>query len=700
MSERTTPTQQAATLPANEPTRKAGRRTFWLTTILSFVVVFGLYGQTLSHPYFWDDIVHFLHVKPRPFLLLLTNAEGLGAYYRPIPFILYKLLFLLQAPGSTLPSHAILLTVHATNAVLTGCLARRLLVPRSQESWWRRPILGLAAYDLAGLVAALFLACYPYAALPIAHVAAIMHPIVTLLMLGTALAALAYRHTGRLRWFFVAIGLAALAPYAHESGIMAGPLALLVAILDDASSTWRSRRWLWALPLASALFLPVWLRVPKMPSSFQWLGLENLLASTTFFTQGPTFPFQPVARLLIDWLPSLDPSPFLSFVGLPWWAVVAMWAVALAALTLAGLALTPKRRWPLLGIAVGWAFLAGLPSIVALPFPYITVSQRLLYSGAPGAAILWAAVVTSLALRIRRPALQSLVAVAAIVGIVLVPVLYVRREIALHELAFQPLEQLVDIAQTYPSEEHLVVNAVNWVNYRQPWYALGQEGVSVSAPYLTLDSLVWMNARTPARFEAVSLPAIGSDLESYYYSTINEDQAWGWADSAALYPEYDRIWITHYSDQAITVEEAGSVRQGTEFPPADYLARWGDGVFLVNAGVQMQESAVTLDLHWKILEGISEATLFRHVYDCNGQMLAQGDGLAVGRTLPFELLQPGSEVRDVRRIPVDRPFDEGCLTVAMGLYLPDGTRVPAWQADGSAWENAQVLLPTGSASQP
>jgi hypothetical protein len=209
-----------------------------------------------------------------------------------------------------------------------------------------------------------------------------------------------------------------------------------------------------------------------------------------------------------------------------------------------------------------------------------------------------------------------------------------------------------------------------------------------------------MNARTPARFEAVSLPAIGSDLESYYYSTINEDQAWGWADSAALYPEYDRIWITHYSDQAITVEEAGSVRQGTEFPPADYLARWGDGVFLVNAGVQMQESAVTLDLHWKILEGISEATLFRHVYDCNGQMLAQGDGLAVGRTLPFELLQPGSEVRDVRRIPVDRPFDEGCLTVAMGLYLPDGTRVPAWQADGSAWENAQVLLPTGSASQP
>jgi len=114
----------------------------------------------------------------------------------------------------------------------------------------------------------------------------------------------------------------------------------------------------------------------------------------------------------------------------------------------------------------------------------------------------------------------------------------------------------------------------------------------------------------------------------------------------------------------------------------------------------MGESAVTLDLHWQILEGVAEATIFRHVYDCEGKMLAQGDGLALGRTLPFELLPPGSQVRDIRPIAVNSLSEEECLVLAVGLYLPDGERVPAWQADGSAWENAQALLPRGPAPQP
>jgi hypothetical protein len=660
--------------------------------VLPPLVTFCLYWPTLSQPYFWDDVVHFAYVMPRSILQLWTNAEGLGAYYRSLTFTLYKLLILLQPPGSTLASHLLLLATHSANALLTGLLARRLLCPKSGPSKWAAPILGVPACDAAALLAALLFACYPYAALPVAHVAAMMHPLVTLLVLGTVLAALAYVGGGRPWRLVVTLGLAALAPYAHESGIMAGPAALLVVALDDWPSAWRARRSLWALPLASALFLPVWLLVPKLPSSLGWLGFGDLLASVTFFTQGPTFPLQPVSRLLMDWLPRLDPAPIPSFVGLPWWVIAAMWSVALSAAAAALLALLPERRWRILGVAVGWTLLLALPSIVALPFPYITVSQRLLYSSAPGAAMLWAAVCAGLAARARRPALQGIVGLVSLAAIGMVPVLYVEREMALHEFAFQPLEQLVDIAHRYPSEQHLVLNAVEWVNRRQPWYALGQEGVSVSAPYMELDTLVWLNARTSARFSGASFASIRADLEVHSYSTIGENEPWDWADLAALSPQYDRVWITNYSDQSITVEETGSVRLGTALPPESYMASFGQAVFLTGAAAHVGDSTVTVDLDWKVLDVIAEASIFRHLYNCQGQMLAQGDGFALGRTLRFDLLPSGSEVHDIRRIPVSQMSEAHCLVLGVGLYLPDGSRVPARQGDGLAMENDELRL--------
>jgi hypothetical protein len=348
---------------------------------------------------------------------------------------------------------------------------------------------------------------------------------------------------------------------------------------------------------------------------------------------------------------------------------------------------------------VGWILLTALPSILMLPLPYITVSQRLLYSSAPGAAMLWAAACISLASRARQPILRSITALILVASIVIVPVLYVRREIALHELALQPLKELAAVGRSYPTDRHLVINAVNWVNYRHPWYALGQEGVSVSAPYIDPATLVWLNSRTPAQFSAASVPAIRAEQSLYSYSTIGEAEPWNWEQVATLSPEYDRVWITNYNDQAITIEEAGSVRHGTTLAPLDYLAGFGEGVFLTGADVQTGDWALTVNLEWKVLDGIAEATIFRHVYGCDGRLLAQGDGLALGRTLRLELLQPGSEVRDVQRITTGQLSPADCLVLGVGLYLPDGTRVPARESDGSTLENDVVLFNVAPAPQ-
>jgi hypothetical protein len=285
-------------------------------------------------------------------------------------------------------------------------------------------------------------------------------------------------------------------------------------------------------------------------------------------------------------------------------------------------------------------------------------------------------------------------ALTLVACVVSVPIWYVEREMDLHELALQPLEQLAGIGRSYPTDQHLVINAVNWVSYRRPWYALGQEGVSVSAPYIEPATLVWLNSRTSAQFSAASFPALSTEPSLYSYSPIGEDEPWDWADLAAFSPQYDRVWITEYDDQTISIREAGSVRRGTALPPVDYLANFGDGVFLTGADAQTEGGTLTINLNWKVLDGIADATIFRHVCNCDGQMLAQGDGFALGRTLRFELLPPGSEVRDIRGVPMSQLSPEDCIVLGIGLYLPDGTRVPARGPDGSAMENDILLVPT------
>jgi hypothetical protein len=270
---------------------------------------------------------------------------------------------------------------------------------------------------------------------------------------------------------------------------------------------------------------------------------------------------------------------------------------------------------------------------------------------------------------------------------------------ALHELALHTLEQLATIASQFPNERHLVVNPPNWVNYRQPWYALGQEGVSVSADYVDFDRLVRLNSggqeeTRPQRglFVAATFPAIKAELPDHYYSTVNEEVPWDEARFAAEAPGYDHVWVTAYADEAISTQEAGSVRLVSEASSKPFLAGFEDTVHLLAATLNLQEHAAVATLHWQSLDRLSNATIFSHLLDCHGQLLGQKDGFALGGMLPFGQIEPGTEVDDVRVIPMETGSDDGCHRLVVGIYLPDGTRITAWDPDGHAFQDNAVSL--------
>jgi hypothetical protein len=277
----------------------------WFPTLtfllLPLLLTFDLYWATLTQPYFWDDVPHFSFATTRTFRQIWTDVRGLS-YYRPATFTLYKILFELLPVGATTMPHTFILLVHTANGWLVGNLTRRLLQGSkgADETLW---LLKLTTSDVAGLLAALLFVSYPFAVLPVSHFAAVMHPLVTTFAVGATLSALLYANSHRKRWLVTAIMLTALAPFVHESGIMAGSVAAAVLLISDWSQAWKNWKLMIMLPCTSALFLLAWLTVPKTPNTFEWIGGGGVLASMTFFVQGPTYPLQP--------------SPDCSWTGLP-----------------------------------------------------------------------------------------------------------------------------------------------------------------------------------------------------------------------------------------------------------------------------------------------------------------------------------------------------------------------------------------------
>jgi hypothetical protein len=670
-----------AVAPAPAERRAHRAATLAATLALLLLVSFALYWPTRSQPYFWDDVPHYEFATSRTFAQVWTDVRGLS-YYRPFTFSLYKVFFeLLPVGASTLP-HIFILIVHGTNGWLVGGLTRRLLSADGSAGRGRR-FSRPGEARVAGFVAGLLFVVYPYAALPVAHFAAVMHPLATLLILGSMHAALSFADAHRRRWMVLALMLSTLAAFTHESGVMAGTIVAAALLLSGRLELKRHLGLLILLAASSALFLPVWALVPKTPNTFEWLGWGGMAASATFFAQGPSFPLQPLSRLAMDRLAQLDVGIAPTIVGLPWWDLAVIWAVALVAFLVAALMLRKAGRLRLLGVALAWTFLAALPSIVALPFPYVSVSQRLLYSSGPAAAVLWGTVCALTGGLVRSPSARKALVAGLTIVVGLVPVLYVRREVRLHELALQPLDDLAAIARQYDGARHLVVNPPNWVNHKDPWYALGQEGVSVSAEYIDLDRLVRVNSGTEARFAAATFPEIKAEPEQYYYSTIGEDTPWDHAAMTARAGRYDQLWLTAYDEEEIAVISLGQVRPGQETAPDRYIARFADRIFLATADLKLQAGNATAILEWRYLGELAQATVFRHILDCEGQMLGQADGFALGGTLPFQGLAPGREILDVWQTPLERLASQGCYTLRVGLYLPDGSRVEARTEDGA-----------------
>ena len=630
-----------------------------------------LYWRTLSLPFFWDDVPNFDFATTRTITQIWTDVSGFP-YYRPVLFTFWKIALAVLPPAPTFLLHAVVIATHALNGVLVGYLARHLVpgVSASSTDDW-----------FTGALAALLFIGFPYAVIPLSHVAAFFHVVVTLLTLSASLAALKFLQARQRRWLLSALLLTALAPYAHEAGVVAGTIVSLTMVCSRLPLT-RSDKWrLGLFPLLSATFFPIWLAIPKTNAQgLSWVGWESLGQSLTFFVQGPTYPLQLLARPLIE--------------QLGWSDLRAVWAAAMPMLVLVIAAVWMSRKWPGIVWGVGWFALTIAPSVVALPFAYIVTSMRLRYYSAPGAALLWAMVMAGLTARLPTPRWRYLTASGLILAGLIYPLSFIQEEITLHQFALSPIWQVADAIRRYPNERHLVINLMDWVANVRAWYGLGHEGVEVMASYVGPTQISKVNSGVSANVESAVFPPVQTGMERHYYGLYAEGGVYDWGTLGAHILNYDRVWLMTYSDQGIVLHEAGAVVNQPANPPAAYLANFEEKVYLVDGHYVLEGQDMIVTLQWRYIGPDPEATILRHIFDCAGNVLGLGDGHALERTLPFYALTPGALVRDVRRIPLEARSPDGCYAVEAGLFRADGSRVRVFAADGSELENAVVpLLP-------
>jgi len=649
---------------------------FVLIGLLALAVVAAFaYGPGLGLPFYSDDMYHFRWVETHDAAELLLPSDSFASY-RPLPSLVWYLWRHTVGFYSPAGFYALNLLLHIANGWLVVALVLRLCSGQA---------LRLSRRKWVSWAAGLVFILYPFSYQAVLWVGALTHLLGAFLIL---LSLLFYDRGRRGAWGWMVaswlVGL--LAPFANEAGLtVIGLLLLYEWVLPRAAARGRMTVIARVAPMlvGPILYLAVWLGWgARGPAGLLGnLGrTEQLLQKTTFLAQGVTFPFQFVTAWLADsWGWSVGRA-----VG---------WGVILSLVVL-GLGYA-RSGWRRFGLACGWVALTALPPLVALSAAYVDTAPRLLYIPSVGVACLWGGALAGLLPSRRRgfytaqatSSCSKMLWAVALALILLPSLLFLRQRTALFDLVARPARQALEASQSSPDDALLFVNLPAWAAYKEHTFPVSTEGVAFLPDYVGMADFVWANTGLEVNAQAVTFANIQQD-RPYWYGPWGEARDWESLDRAIRAAE--RVYVTLYGEDEIRLVEAGSV--GGVAPASRPLARFEGGLNLLAAQAALEQDGLTAVLVWSADKhpDIGDA-VFAQLFDGQGQLVGQADGLPLANMFPFWLCQAGDVVRDARWFPAPGGLPPGEYVLRVGLYdTGSGTRRPVWDEAGARFPDDVV----------
>lgn len=622
--------------------------------VIGMVVVaafaFFVYRDALGFLFFNDDPSgHFRWMEGRSFVSLFVSARG-HAYYRPLSFVLWKALHAVLGHHDPFLLHSLNIIFHAANCALVWLLAYRLTERRSYA-----------------LTAAMLFALYPFSYEAVAYVGAFVHPLTTFFVLATLILYRAAKQGAN--WLFYASHLTlVLALFTQETAVIA-PLLLIAWELIERGRAFDKRSLTYLIePL---LFFVLWLRVPKLPTA----GLQplpGLQENALHFLQAIVYPAAPLASTLVTRLG----------IG----KTVALVIVALASLLALYTAGHLARMRPF-SLSLTWAAFSALPATLFLESAYVRGSPRLFYLTAVGAALLWA----TLPLAFFRVGgrTHSLLAWAMVVALAWPNLGFIGCRLNDFAKTTELMYLMVETARTTPAERELA-----YVNL--PFHFSSTEG-GCTYPYLYGSA------------GAVTIPLYADPADFIAFNGGPRRQARG-----VVVREFQPGWATYgdeikleglrallakgqvYLFDFLTWEFFDLTANWLVSPQGawDEMATFGESIALAGHSVEKGDGFLKVTLWWKCLEPPERRyTVFLHLYNADGNLVAQKDSQPASDHLPTVFWRKGDVVRDQRVVELSADLPQGRYTIVVGLYDPQTmTRLPARASDGTRYADDAVVL--------
>jgi hypothetical protein len=624
-------------------------------------VALALYSPAFRFGFNFDDMVHFFWLDWRTLWTVWLSAKGL-TYYRPLPFSTWKVVTHILGRHDPQVIHAINIILHGLNAGLVSQLAWRLKEGRARFFF--------------ALSAGVLFATFPFAFQAIANVSSLCHPLATAIILSSVLFYWdAHRGQNRRRNLITAFLLATIAPFAHESGVILGLFLLLVELFWRAKGTTsRVSRWPLAFLAVGSAGALIWMAVPKESQVRLLVNPASLWHNTAYFLQALAYPLSPLGASIAIHLPT---DEFLLVAGFSSLVLLAAYL---------GTRSTRVDNLFLFGLV--WFALALLPAWALLPFEYVVDGPRLLYLASVGAALLWATVVPGLALS------QKYRAWIACLGIGLVALLgwqgigFARDKVQQHALLSNYVDKAVDVAAGHSRDEPLLfVNVPAWLASRTSRFLLGHEGVTLIPEYSTIGDLIYWNGnRLSRQIDGVTLVE-AFDESPFYHGFYGPEVNCVEMDRAIR--AHARVYLTTWDGSQLHIRDAGGLLPQ---PPDRLTATLDHSVSLAAGELRLVGDFLQIELRWAYSQPLEvDATVFLHLVDDAGRIVAQDDRYPLQGLWPLRYWQAGDAVADLRWVRLPRGLPVGSYTVLVGVYdRATGKRLTALDPRGQPFSDDAV----------
>jgi hypothetical protein len=442
----------------------------------------------------------------------------------------------------------------------------------------------------------------------------------------------------------------------HETAVAlaAMPLLLEFAIRiqknawPDILNSWRhpwQNGWGWALVylVLAMLFFGLWLIVPKEGGI---TGLFWDMRNYAYMLQGFVLAF--ASSTLANWAAS-EWHLLIAWVLL----TLALWSLAIY-----------RKRGTLAAIGLIWALLGIAPSLVGLPFSYVSIASRLFYTAIPGVAWLWVC-----ALWPKSQKSWSITAVFGIAVLLMAAAFGLYTTVGFKQLYAEGTAHMNEMVAALAEENrsYLFLNFPDRYRLKEDPLAVGYWGVTLAPVVVDLAEFPALLHGSESQTVSRSMPWLDEEARNNgpyvvdMRGIITQPN-----DLYQLAATQDGVYVTRYDEAGnFTLRYAGS------------LSKWdGDvcGTVVFDDTICLEEiqlipaydELIVRTAWWTSKPLPPHLTLFTHLRQPGSPPAAQADNDSWQGALPLANWQPGDLILDERHLPL--PDNGDNWQVAVGIY--------------------------------